>query len=256
LSRRVFLSLLPAAAVLTTRTAERDQFAYKTGYSSMMKLGKDLHAALKPEQREMIVEQPISIETNATPFATLLSVDEKPKPVRGVWISAGMIDLLNHVSHAAAIDRLERKYFERYIEALAERNEVTPLPNANKSRYWTKEVLNEQQSNFNSIVGFVVGTKLANHYLGHYEKYKDRLEEAPINNLLTQAEWEAAARAGMSNAVRAGCMIEGVVPLFEALDKMKKRPAWAAHFLPGGVQFSAMRRELEQMQKRFLDRGE
>jgi hypothetical protein len=255
-SRRAFLALLPSTIAVSLRAAERDPFTYKTGYSSIMKLGKDLHAALKREHREMIAEQPISIETNATPFARLLYFDEKPKPVRGVWISAGFIDLVNHVAHAEAIDRLERNYFERYMEVLAERNEVPPLPDTKNARYWTEEALNEQQSNFNSIVGFVVAVKLANHYLGHYDKYKAKLEQAAINNLLTEEEWDAAFRAGLHNALRAGCMIEGVVPFFSALDKMKRRPAWAADFLPDRVKFSSLRREMEQMQKRFLERGE
>ena len=255
-SRREFLGLLPPAIGISMRAADRDTFTYKTGYSSIMKLGKDLHAALKREHRHMIAEQPISIETNATPFARLLYFDEKPKPVRGVWISAGFIDLVNHVAHAEAIDRVERNYFERYMEVLAERSEVPPLPDGKNARYWTEEVLNEQQSNFNSIVGFVVAVKLANHYLGHYDNHKAKLDEAPVNNLLTEEEWSTALRAGLHNALRAGCMIEGVVPFFSALDKMKKRPAWAGHFLPDRLKFSAFRREMEQMQKRFLERGE
>lgn len=238
------------------RAAERDPFSYKTGYSSIMKLGKDLHAALKREHREMIAEQPISVETNPTPFARLLYFEEKPKPVRGVWISAGFIDLVNHIAHAEAIDRIERNYFERYFEMLAKQNNVLPLPDGKNARFWTEEVLNEQQSNFNSIVGFVVGMKLANHYLGHYDKYKEKLEETAINNLLSDDEWNAAFRAGLHNALRAGCMFEGVVPFFAALDTIKKRPAWAGHFLPDRLKFSRFRREMEQMQKQFLERAE
>src|SRR5690349_21332070 len=128
------------------RGAERDEFTYNSGYSSMMKLGKDLRAGLKAEGRETIAEQPISIETNANPFARLLYFDEKPRPVRGVWISAGFIDLMNHVAHAEAIDRLERKYFEHYAEMLEHQKGIPPLPEGKKPRYWAEDVLNEQQS--------------------------------------------------------------------------------------------------------------
>ena len=233
---------------------------YKTGYSSIMKLGKDIHAALKPEYRELIAAQPISIETDITPFARPLYFPDQPKPIRGVWISAGFIDLVNQVAHAKAIDAKEKNYFNRYIEILSQESGEQPLrqlPDGRNSHYWTEEMLNEQQSNFNSIVGIVVGIKLAHHYLGHYDKYKHKLNEAKgpmvaINNLLTQAEWEKAFRLGLRNALHAGCMSEGVIPFFEAFDKMKKRPAWAAHFLPDEVKFAKIRKEMEQIQKEFL----
>jgi hypothetical protein len=251
-SRRGFLASLSPAIAASMCAAERDPFAYKTGYSSIMKLGKDLHAALKREHRELIAEQPISIETNPTPFARPLYLDEKPKPVRGVWISAGFIDLVNHIAHAEAIDRLDRNYFARYSEMLAEQNVVPPLPDGKNARYWSEEVLNEQQSNFNSIVGFIVGVKLANHYLGHYDRYRAKLSDSAINNLLSEKEWNEAFRAGLHNALRAGCMIEGVVPLFVAIDKIKKRPDWVAHFLPDRVSPSSLAREMERTQKHFL----
>lgn len=221
-----------------------------------MKLGRDIHAGLPPDHREKIAVQPISIETDPAPFAKLLYFEEKPKPVRGVWISAGFIDLVNHVAHAKAIDRREKNYFDRYIEILAAETGVQPLrplPEVDNAKYWTEEMLNEQQSNFNSIVGLVVGMKLANHYLGHHEKYKTKLVEGGlINNLLTPAEWEETFRHGVRNAVRAGCMTEGSAPFFEAFDKMKKRPAWTAHFLPDKTKFSPLRKEMESIQRRYL----
>ena len=260
ISRRVFIGLLPPVLAMALSAAESGEArTYKTGYSSIMKLGKDIHAALKPEHREVIAAQPISIETDTTPFARLLYFPDQARAIRGVWISAGFIDLVNQVAHAKAIDRSEKNYFDRYTEMLARETggqPLRPLPEVGNARYWTEEMLNEQQSNFNSIVGMVVGMKLANHYLGHYDKYREKLEKdsgVAINNLLTRAEWEEAFRDGVRNALRAGCMTEGVIPFFEAFDRMKKRPAWAGHFLPDGVQFSSMRKEMERMQKLFLE---
>jgi hypothetical protein len=253
--------LLLILALLGTLAQPSDGLTYKTGYSSIMKLGKDVYNALKPAYRELISAQPISIETDPAPFVRLLYYDDEPKPVRGVWISAGFIDLVNNVAHARAIDTREKNYFKRYIDLLAQETghkSLLPLPNDNNRRYWTDDMLNEQQSNFNSIVGMVVGIKLAHHYLGHYEKYKSRLADSkglsvPITNLVTEKEWEDAFRSGVLNALNAGCMIEGVIPFFEAFDKMKVRPAWAAYFLPDNVKFSKMRKEMEKIQKRFLD---
>lgn len=253
-----------ATLVTFAQSGGNDALTYKTGYSSMMKLGKDIYGALKPDLRETISAQPISIETDVTPFVRLLYYTDEPKPIRGVWISAGFIDLVNNVAHAKAIDTREKNYFNRYIEILAEEagdKSLRPLPNDTHPRYWTDEMLNEQQSNFNSIVGMVVGIKLAHHYLGHYDKYKAKLGDEngpaiPINNLLTPKEWEDAFLHGVRNALNAGCMIEGVIPFFEAFDKMKVRPGWTAHFLPDHAKFSKLRKEMEKIQKKYLEAGE
>lgn len=265
-ARLLLLMVVPAliASAAFGQSNVPDGLAYKTGYSSMMKLGKDIYGALKPELREHISVQPISIETDVTPFVRLLYYEDEPKPIRGVWISAGFIDLVNNIAHAKAIDGIEKNYFNKYIEILAQETgaqSLRPLPNDTNPRYWTDRMLNEQQSNFNSIVGMVVGINLAHHYLGHYDKYKDKLEPengkpVPINNLLTPKEWEEAFLMGLRNALNAGCMIEGVVPFFEAFDKMKKRPAWAAHFLPDDARFSKLRREMEKVQRKYLETAE
>jgi hypothetical protein len=253
------LLLISVAALF----AQPDGHTYKTGYSSIMKLGKDIHRALKPEYRETISQQPISIETDVAPSVRLLFIPEEPKPARGVWISAGFIDLVNNVAHAKAIDRKEKGYFKRYIDLLAQesgRSMLSPLPNDSNPKYWTDEMLNEQQSNFNSIVGIIVGVKLAHHYLGHYDKYRARLENAAegpnsINALLSTEEWEQAFRLGLRNALEAGCMTEGAIPFFDGLDKMRVRPPWAIYFLPEHVKFAKMKKEMERIQQRFL-RGE
>jgi len=258
---RFALALFCSSILLFSQSADR--VTYKTGYSSIMKLGRDIYTALKPKYKEMISPQPISIETDVTPSVRVLYYPDQPKPGRGVWISAGFIDLVNNVAHAKAIDRKEKAYFNRYIELLSRESGgkmLEPLPNDSNPKYWTDEMLNEQQSNFNSIVGTIVAIKLAHHYLDQYEKYKDKLTDkagnpVPINTLLTQAEWEQAFKLGLRNALDAGCMIEGVVPFFEAFDKMKVRPPWAIYFLPEEIKFTKYKKETEKIQRKFL-RGE
>lgn len=256
-SRRVFLGFLfaaSAAPVFAGGTSDTKR-TYKTGYSSIMKLGRDIHAALDAEHREKIAPQPISIETDERPFARLLFLKDGDETVRGVWISAGFIDLVNHLAHAKAISSKEKNYFRNYAAGLEQEIGVQrELPNIAEARYWIEEILNEQQSNFNSIVGMIVGMKLANHYLGHYDRYAPKLEAGmAINNLLSREEWNEAFTHGVRNAVRAGCMTEGVAPFLEALDGMKVRPAWAADFLPDNVKFSSMRKEMEAIQRRSLE---
>ena len=198
-----------------------------------------------------------------TPFVRLLyyQYPDEPKPIRGVWVSAGFIDLVNNLAHAKAIDRIERGYFKRYIAILEQETgakSLRPLPNDTNPEYWSEDILNEQLSNFNSIVGIVLGVKMAHHYLGHFDKHKaELLDETagprPINNLLTEAEWAAALDKGVRNALDAACMIEGVVPFFEAFDRMKNRPSWAAFIIPDNVKFSKVRKEMERIQNRYLN---
>jgi hypothetical protein len=265
---KTFVSLSLAAALiaaapmqLLAQPGSPDGLTYKTGYSHMMKLGKDLHYWLKPHGKELISPQPISIETDVTPFVRLLFYPDEPKPIRGVWISAGFIDLVNNVAHAKAIDSLVQKgYFNEYIKILlSETGEksLRPLPNDTNPKFWSEDILNDQQSNFNSIVGMIVAIKLAHHYLGHYEKYKDRLEDSegrpiPINSMLTEKEWDEAFVAGVKNALDSGCMIEGIIPFFEAFDRMKVRPAWSAYFLPSFAKVPKMKKHMEKAQAKFF----
>lgn len=232
-----------------------------SGYSAMMRLGKDIYTFMKPQYKSFVSSQPISIETDVTPFVRLLFYPDDPKPIRGVWISVGFLDLVNHVAHAKAIDRIQKGYFNRYIDILSKETgamSLSPLPDDTNPAFWSEGIMNEQLSNFNSIVGIVVGIKLAHHYQGHYDKYKAQLEDAngkvtPINNLITPKEWDEAFAAGVRNALDAGCMIEGAIPFFETFDKMKVRPAWAVYFMPDSAKFSRMRKEMEKIQKKFFN---
>src|SRR4051812_37757638 len=160
---KLALALFFSTCAALAQPNSPDGLRYKSGYSGMMKLGKDIYNALKPQQREMVSAQPISIETDVTPFVRLLYYPDEPKPVRGVWISAGFIDLVNNVAHAKAIDSKQKGYFARYIDLLSQETgekSLKPLPNDSNPAFWTEDMLNEQLSNFNSIVGVVVGIKL------------------------------------------------------------------------------------------------
>jgi hypothetical protein len=266
---KLFANLIASALLLCSCAfAQRgipEPLNYKSGYTEMMDLGRDLYTFLKPSEKQIISSQPISFETDVTPFVRLLYYPDGPRPIRGVWISAGFIDLVNRIAHAKAIDRIERGYFARYVELLSRETggkSLKPLPNSSNPAYWTDDVLNDQLSNFNSIVGTVVGIQLAHHYLGHYDKYRSRLEDAngnpsgvSINSLLTPQEWADACARGVQSALDAGCMIEGIVPFYEAFEKMKVRPQWAGFFLPPSANVQKMKKDMARMQKRFLTGG-
>lgn len=253
--------VLLAAWVSIVSPAQASGYApsgYKTGFATIQLLGADIYRSLDPSEKAFISSQPISFDTSERPSVQLFVTSEGSTPIRGVWVSAGFIELVNQVAHAKAIDKVRRGYFSRYIELLEKGGDaIPPLPDRENARYWTEDLLNEQFSNFNSIVGIVVAINVAEHCLGFYDKYRSTLGSSagtgsPINNLLTRDEWEQSYREGLQNALNAGCMIEGFIPFFQALDKMKPRPAWAACFLPDNVRFGSMRRQLVKLQKNFL----
>ena len=252
--------LLVLVFVLAGSVESAEPGSYKAGYSSIMKLGRDLYRALPAEQKNFVSPQPISLETEPSPSLRLLYFPDDPKAVRGVWISAGFIDLINQMAHASAIDRKQPGYFVRYLEILshpAAQGMLPGLPDGDNPEFWSDEVLNEQLSNFNSIVGVVVGTKLAHHYLGHYAKHRGRLNDGegsaiPINRLLSENEWNSALDAGVKNALKAGFLVEGAVPFFQAMGKLKNRPPWAEHFLPASADPRKIIDRMEQLQREFL----
>jgi hypothetical protein len=260
----ILLALI--APTLLAQPNSPDGLTYKTGYSAMMKLGRSLYEGLEPKDKTVISSQPISMDVELTPFTRMLyypadSNEPGALPLRGVWISAGFIDLVNHVAHAKAIDKIQKGYFQKYISQLMTETgekELRPLPDDGNPKFWSEEMLNEQQSNFNSIVGIVVGIKMAHHTLGHFDKYKDKLIEkegvktVPIEDLITDQEWEEAYREGLFISLNAGCFIEGVVPFYEAFDKMAVRPPWALYFLPSKAKFAKMKKDFVKFQDDYL----
>ncbi|MBU6402093.1 MAG: hypothetical protein KGS61_17380 [Verrucomicrobia bacterium] len=242
-------------------SAGADEPTYKTGYKSMRMLGLDLWKALKPKFRKQIHPEPISFETDVTPFVHVVEFPNDPEPMRMVFISVGFIDLVNNIAHAKAIDRIQKGYFKQYVLSLAQESgekELKELPGLSDKRFWTEDVLNEQLSNFNQIVGVVVGIKLAHHYLGQYLKYKDELKDdaqhhtVSINNLLTPKEWDAALRCGVIDALNCGLSIEGVEALYDAIDEMPKRPPWTVNFLPDQVNVKGLKKEMKKMEREFF----
>jgi hypothetical protein len=243
-----------------------DGLTYKTGYSAMMKLGRALYDQLDPKDKKFISAQPISLDVDLAPFTRMMyypadSNEPGALPFRGVWVSAGFIDLVNHVAHAKAIDKIQKGYFQKYINQLMTESgekELRPLPDDGNPKFWTDEMLNEQQSNFNSIVGIVVGIKMAHHTLGHFDKYKDKLIEkdgvkpVPIEELITEKEWEDAYREGLFTSLNAGCFTEGVIPFYEAFDKMPTRPPWSIYFLPPKAKFAKMKKDFIKFQDDYL----
>ena len=257
---------IASAAELSDEEADQDDIdekirpAYKTGYFQMVRLGRDIHRTMEPEYRKMISPEPVFLETDVSPFVRPVTYDDPDQPIRAVFVSAGFIDLVNNVAHAEAIDRLERGFFKRYIKILSAESgarELRELPGLNNDAFWSEDVLDEQHSLYNQIVTAVIAIKLSHHYLGHYDKYKDQIDNdfgktIPINNLLTSKEWEESLKLGIENALNSGIGVDGVKTLFEALDQMPVRPEWTSYFLPDNVKIKKVLKTLDKLEKNYF----
>ena len=255
-----FALLVAPGLVALAEPNSPEGITYKSGYGSIRSLGRDLYKGLKPKYRALVHAEPVSLVTDVTPFVQLAEYPDEPQPLRMVFISAGFVDLVNNVAHAKAIDKVTKGYFPRYVLSLAQESgekELHELPNLSDKRYWTSDMMNEQLSNFNQIVGTVVGIELSHHYLGHFKKYADRLTDpkgkpVPINTLLTPDEWEASVRRGVRNALECGLSIDGVKALYDCIDKMPQRPAWTIYFLPDDVKVAKLKKTMERIEKDFF----
>ncbi|MEI7729349.1 MAG: hypothetical protein WCO56_07240 [Verrucomicrobiota bacterium] len=259
------IPVLTVAAVLLpslvlAQPGSPDGLTYKTGYSAITKIGGDLQKALKDKYKAMIHSQPVFLETDMMPFIKLTEYPDESKPLRAVFISVGFVDLMNHVAHAKAIDRIEKGYFEKYVAALAQESgdkELHEPPKLDNKKYWTEDMINEQLSSFNQMVGMVLAIELSHHYLGHFKKYAAQLDDTkgrppPINNLLTPSEWDESMKAGCVNSLESGFGVDGIKALYDAINKMPQRPAWAAYFLPVNLKVDKVKKDLEKIEKKFF----
>ena len=46
--------------------------------------------------------------------------------------------------------------------------------------------------------------------------------------------------------------MEGIKSLYDAIEKMPKRPAWTAYFLPANVKVDKVKKSLETIEKKFF----
>lgn len=262
--RRVF-SLLVLTIVLDARAqpGNPDQPVYRRGgFSSMIAMGKGLFKGLQPSFRDKVHFQPVSLETEVTPYVRLEEYKDPDmtQPMRLVFISVGFIDLVNYVAHARAIDRVEKGFWDKYVQFLGQDNGeqgLKQLPRLSDPKFWTEDMMNEQESNFNQMVGILLAIELSHHYLGHYQKYLDKLMDGagkpvPITNLLTESEWKDSLKAGAVNALNCGYGIDGVKALFEAFEKMPQRPAWTQYFAPKNANFKQIKKDLKRLEDNFF----
>jgi hypothetical protein len=233
---------------------------YTTGFGMAMKLGGDLHDALPQKFFDQLDAQAIALQPQDTPLISPVAVNADKHVQRQVELSAGFIDLVNRLCHAKAIDKVQAGYFDQYVANLARSSAANPAaapPPIVEPRFWKADILNDQLSYFNQMMGMMMAINMSHHYLGHYDRYAAKLagpgaKILPINNFLTPAEWEASVKAGALDALNCALSTEGLRVIFEALDKMPVRPAWADYIAPAGINLKQLNREMAQYEEDFF----
>jgi hypothetical protein len=234
---------------------------YTSTFSQASKLGGDLYETLDAKFQKSIYPEPIKLEQMEAPVIVPVEGGDESKSLREVKISVGFIDLMNHIAHAKAIDRIQPGYFQQYIlnlSRVADSDAPPEPPNMVDNRYWTDAVMNEQAGIFNQILGMVMALNLSHHYLGHYTKFSGQMlagKLVPINTLLAPAEWEASVKAATLNALNCALGTDGPAALFEAIDKMPRRPAWTAFIVPPNTDLKKLSKQLKKYEDDYFHGG-
>ncbi len=234
--------------------------SYTSGFSAALKTGSELYKSLEPKDRQFLFPQPISLETPDAPQVNPIESNDENQTLRQVGISAGCIDLLNRMAHAKAIDKIQPGYFDKYMQNLSHETKegtLLELPNIVNKQYWAEDVINDQLSYFNQMAGMVMAINMSHHYLGHFGKYSSKMVDAagqplPINNFLTPDEWEHSVKSAALNSLNCALATDGIKAMFEAIDRMPRRPTWTLYFLPKNVDVKRLNSQLSKYEVDFF----
>src|ERR1700733_6768244 len=147
---------------------------YGTSFKDALKIGNDLYETLNQKYQKNVNPQLVQIETSDAPVITPIESSDDNRTLHQVSVSVGYLDLINHIAHAKAIDRIQPGFFQQYVLNLARQTGAdghVEAPNMVDARYWRDDVMNDQISFFNQMVGMTMAISLSHHYLGHYNKY-------------------------------------------------------------------------------------
>jgi hypothetical protein len=231
---------------------------YANGFMSVSTLGNALYRTLDPKFQKVLDPNPVQVENMDAPVITPIAVQDGDKMLGEVSISAGYIDLLNHLAHARAIDRIQPGYFAQYARNLARQtggDSPPDPPNMIDSRYWTDDVMNDQVGYFNQMIGLTLALNLSHHYLGQFNRHGNQMmagKLVSINNLLAPEEWDASVRAATLNALNCALGTDGPKALFEAIDQMPQRPAWTAFIAPPAADLKKVGKQLKKYEDDFF----
>jgi hypothetical protein len=233
---------------------------YDSGYDTMVRIANDLYRALPAENRRGLVAAPVMVQNIKTPYLEPGPTSRNGTNASAIYVSPALFEMLNYVSHAKAVDQVDRGFFLKAVNSLACENGDKGLPDLyapTHPKAWAFNTMNWQLSNFNQMAAGLTAIEMAHHYLGHYQKYASHLGDpkmpAPLYSVISQAEWRQAVLAGSRNALDCGLAPEGLIVLYDAISHMKERPSWAVHVMPPTAEVSILRLELKRVEASFFD---
>jgi len=245
-----------ALATATFAATNNAAHVYPSGGQIVISIGNDLYATLDPKFQRGLNPHAIAMNQGDTPMIA---------PVQGskgylcqVSVSKGFIDLLNHIAHAKAIDQIQPGYFAQYVADLAQAKSADnpPAPaNLDDPRYWTDAVMNDQASLCNQMISMTLAMNLSHHYLDHCSRHAAQISDAklqPINDRLEYGEWEESVKCATLNSLECALATQGAKTLFDCIDQMPNRPAWAAYIVPQGVNIKKLNHELWRYEYDFF----
>jgi hypothetical protein len=242
-----WLSFLTSAQAATNTTAH----IYPCGEEIALKIGHDLVATLDAKFQSTFMPEAIAIQYSDTPVMMSLPRN-RPGTLRQVTVSTGFIDLLNHMAHAKAIDRIKPGYLSQYVAGLARQgvneNPVAPA-NINDDHYWSDAVMQDQVSLFNQMISMTLALNLSHLYLDHYDKYAMQAMDGrtlAINNVITATDWQASVKCAALNSLDCALPGAGAEALFDCIDRLPRHPVWADYIVPQGVNIKKLNQQLAQ----------
>jgi hypothetical protein len=247
--------LTPALAVTNTPA-----HTYPSGKEIAMKIGNDLVATLDPKFQKILNPEAISMQESAAPVIAPVQGNRRGVPCQ-LSVSTGFIDLINHIAHAKAIDRIQPGYFSQYVALLSQegaKGHPALPPNLDDSRYWTEAVMQDQTSFFNQMISINLALNLSHLYLEHYDKYAVHMADgtpAPINNFIVPEEWEDSVKYATLNSLDCALGTAGAEALFDCIDQMRLRPSWTGYIVPQGVNIKKLDTQLSQYEHEYYHGG-
>lgn len=233
--------------------------AYNSDFSVVLDQGGALYDALPQKYGNQLASHPVTLQPQDFPQITPICSAADSKVMKQVSISAGFVSLINHLAHAKAIDHVQPGFFDQYVQNLARLTATdasVPPPDIVDANFWKDDIMNDQSSYFNQMVGYMIAINLSHHYLGHFDKYAAQMtgpgnKLVPINDLLSPAEWEASVRAAAVDSLTCALATDGASTLFQAIDEMPQRPSWTDSILPKTVNVKKLNEKLADYQAAF-----
>ena len=234
---------------------------YPSGIKVALQIESDLYNSLDAKYRNKLQAPPEGAGSLAAREMARVENSDVNRELCQASVSPGFVDLINHIAHAKAIDKIQPGFFDQYMSGLAREtaNGIPPVaPNIVEDRYWTDDAMNDQASYFNQMMSMTMAINLSHHYLGDFDKYAGRMQSAKlgtINNFLTPNEWEKVVKAAAVNSLNCAFGTEGAKALFGAIDRMPRRPAWTACIVPQSADIKRLNKQLGQYEVAFFRGG-